>query len=172
MFSKLSADNELYLRNLASQAKLLKEQNKQLLKLKEENLKLNQQINKNRIAKRSFKEKRNYYAFQCDVFKNLNDELSFHGVRIPKINLTPVDDESDERVEIIESITDNANQMDSSECLYVKDKHMFTEEDYKAIRKHYKAPICSLHELLKTKDELNKQFTFHKTNNNKCFFVD
>ena len=140
--------------------------------MKEENLKLNQQINKNRIAKRSFKEKRNYYAFQCDVFKNLNDELSFHGVRIPKINLTPVDDESDERVEIIESITDNANQMDSSECLYVKDKHMFTEKDYKAIRKHYKAPICSLHELLKTIDELNKQFTFHKTNNNKCFFVD
>ena len=102
------------------------------------------------MAKRSFKEKRNYYALKrsskklvknkiIDIFKNLNDELSFYGVRIPKINLTPVDDESDERVEIIESITDNANQMDSSECLYVKDKHMFTEEDYKAIRKHYKA---------------------------------
>ena len=48
-----------------------------------------------------------------DIFKNLNDESYFYGVRIPKINLTPVNDESDERVEIIKSITDNANQMDS-----------------------------------------------------------
>jgi hypothetical protein len=183
MLSKLRADNETYLKNLASQAKLLKEQNRQLLNLKEENLKLNKQINKYRVIKRAFKEKRDFYALKRstknlfknkinDVFKNLNDELSCYGVRIPKVNLSPLDDDSDEKFEIIESIPDTANQMDSLECLYIKDKHFFTEEDYKTIRKDYKAPICSLHELLKTKDELNKQFLFHKTNNNKCFFVD
>ena len=52
--------------------------------------------------------------------------------------------------------------MDPLECLYFKDKKMFTEDDYKSIRKDFKAPICSLHELLKTKDELNMQFTFTK----------
>ena len=62
--------------------------------------------------------------------------------------------------------------MSSLDCLYYKDKKMFTKDDYKSIRKDFKAPICRLHELLKTKDELNKQFTIHKTNNNKCYFID
>ena len=123
MFSKLSSETELYLKNLAIKTKILNEQNIQILKLKDENLKLNSQLDKYRITKKTFKENRDFYSLKRRskayvknnmqrVFKSLNDDLSAYGIRIPKVQISPLDQEIDNNVEIAETLSENACQMD------------------------------------------------------------
>ena len=183
MLSKLSQETENNLRSLAAQNKLLRAQTVEISKLKEENKSLKQIVKSFRVNKRELKTGRNYYDLKRTAkhqvknnikrcLKSLNEDLSSYGICIPKANIMPLNDDSEKDVQIFETVNNQAEQMDPLECLYYKDKKMFSEEDYKAIRKDLRAPICSLDELIKLKKEINKQFLFHKTNDSKCFFVD
>ena len=148
MFSKLSQDTENNLRSLAAQNKLLRSQTVEISKLKEENQSLKQVVKSFRINKRELKTERNYYDLKRTakhqvknnikrVLKNLNEDLSSYGICIPKANIMPLNDEYEKNVQVFETVNDQAEQMDPLECLYIKDKKMFSEDDYKSIRKEH-----------------------------------